>query len=118
MGTYLYGTKLIRTRTEPLRNKQLFIEYFSPKRFYFCFIIVIYLLNINPPFSMNLTVSLICKKCSLLRIYHQIDAISTTTDFKCIASRSEHLFRTCSVATSLVTSPILFLLCHAVVNTE
>ena len=28
LGTYLYGTNLIRTRTEPLRNKQEFKEYF------------------------------------------------------------------------------------------
>ena len=28
MGTYLYGTKLIRTRTEPLRSKGVFIEYY------------------------------------------------------------------------------------------
>ena len=27
----LYGTKLIRTRLEPLRNKQVFIEHFSLK---------------------------------------------------------------------------------------
>ena len=59
-----------------------------------------------------------CKKCSLIRNYNQIDAMSTTTDFKCIDSRSEYLFRTCSVATSLVTSITLFLLCQAVVNTE
>ena len=35
MSTYLYGTKVIRTRTEPLRNKQVFIEYYQPKRCYF-----------------------------------------------------------------------------------
>ena len=58
-----------------------------------------------------------CKKCSLIRKYDYIDAISTTTDFKCIDYRSEYLFLTCSVATSLVTSLIL-LLCRAVVNTE
>ena len=45
------------------------------------------------------------------------DAISKTTDFRCIDSRSEYLFRTCSVVTSLVTSLIL-ILCCAVVNTE
>ena len=28
MGTYLYGTKLIRTRTEPLRNKRVFMDYY------------------------------------------------------------------------------------------
>ena len=39
------------------------------------------------------------------------------TDFKCIDSRSEYLFRTCSVATSLVTS-LLLLLCRAVVIPE
>ena len=59
-----------------------------------------------------------CKKCSLIRDYDYIDAIGTTTDFKCIDSRSEYLFRTCSVASSLVTSLILLLLCRAVVNTE
>ena len=42
--------------------------------------------------------------------------MSTTTDFKSIDSKSEYLFRTCSVATSLVTSLIQFLLCCAVVN--
>ena len=56
-------------------------------------------------------------KRSLIRNYVYIDAISTTTDFKCIDSRSEYLFCTGSVATSLVTSLIL-LLCCAVVNTE
>ena len=59
-----------------------------------------------------------CKKCSLIGNYDEIDAKSTTTDLKCIDSRSEYLFRTCSVATSLVTSLILLLLCRAVVNTE
>ena len=59
-----------------------------------------------------------CKKCSLIGSYDKIDAISTTNDFKCIDSRSENLFRTCSVATSLLTSLILLLLCRAVVNTE
>ena len=58
-----------------------------------------------------------CKKSSSIRYYDLIDAISTTTDFKCIDSRREYLFRTCSVATSLVTSLILTLCC-AVVNTE
>ena len=59
-----------------------------------------------------------CKKCSFIRKCDWIYAISTTTDFKCIDSRSEHLIRTCSVASSLVTSLILFLLCRAVVGTE
>ena len=26
IGTYLQGTKLLRTKTEPLRNKQVFME--------------------------------------------------------------------------------------------
>ena len=39
------------------------------------------------------------------------------TGYKCIDSRSEYLFRTCSVATSLVTS-LLPLLCRAVVIPE
>ena len=31
MGTSLYGTKLIRTNTEPLRNKRIFTELFIIK---------------------------------------------------------------------------------------
>ena len=58
-----------------------------------------------------------CNKCSLIRNYDKNDAINITTDSKCIDSRSEYWFRTCSVATSLVTSLIL-LLYRAVVNTE
>ena len=57
MGTYLYGTKLIRTKTEPLRNKQVFLEFFKPKRCYFYSDIIVELLNINRPFfQRNLTV--------------------------------------------------------------
>ena len=56
-----------------------------------------------------------CKKCSLIKTCEYIEAISTVTDFKCIDSRSEYLFRTCSVATSLVTTPTLLLLCRAAV---
>ena len=59
-----------------------------------------------------------CKKCSLIRNYDYIDAIRTTTDFKCTDFRSEYLFRTCSVATSLVTSLILFSQSRPVKNTE
>ena len=58
-----------------------------------------------------------CKKCSLIRNYDKNDDVNITTDFKCIDSWSEYWFRTCSVATSLVTSLIL-LLCRAAVNTE
>ena len=72
----------------------------------------------SPPFPMKSDGLIDCKKCSLTRNYDKIDAISTTTDFKCIDSRSEYLFRTCSVATSLVTSLVLFSLCRAIVNTE
>ena len=59
-----------------------------------------------------------CKKCSLFKNYDQIDAISKATDFKCMNSRSQYLFRTCSVATSLVTSITLLSPCRAVVNTD
>ena len=58
-----------------------------------------------------------CRKCTSNRSYDYIDAISTTNDFKCIDSQGDYLFRTCSVATSLVTPPIL-LLCCVVVNTQ
>ena len=56
-----------------------------------------------------------CNKCSLIKKCDYFDNISTVTNFKCIDSRSEYLFRTCSVTTSLVTSPILLLLCRAAV---
>ena len=55
------------------------------------------------------------RKCSLIKACELIDAISTGTDFRCTDSRSENLFRTCSVATSLVTSATLLLLCRAAV---
>ena len=38
----LYGTKLIQTRTEPLRNKRMFADYFHLKGAIF---ILIYLFN-------------------------------------------------------------------------
>ena len=41
MGTYLYGTKLIRTRTEPLRNKRVFTEHYLWKRCYIYINIII-----------------------------------------------------------------------------
>ena len=56
-----------------------------------------------------------CSKCTSNRTCKWTDAISTVTDFKCIDSRSQYLFRTCSNATSLVTSTILLLLCRAAV---
>ena len=62
--------------------------------------------------------SIDCRKCSLIRKYNKINAKSTTIDFIFYDSRGEYLFRTCSVATSLVTSLILLLVCRAVVNTE
>ena len=34
LGTYLYGTKLIQTRTETLRNKRVFTEYYYSNRCY------------------------------------------------------------------------------------
>ena len=55
------------------------------------------------------------KKCSLNSDCKHIDALLKLTDVKCIDSPSEHLFRTCSVATSLLTSTILLLLCRAAV---
>ena len=44
-----------------------------------------------------------CKKCSLFRTCEKIDAVSIVNTFKCIDSQSEYFFRTCFVATSLVT---------------
>ena len=73
---------------------------------------------VNRLFSINSDGLVDRNKCSLIITYSLIDAISTTTDFKCKNPRSEYLLRTCSVATSLVTSLKLLLLCRAVVDTE
>ena len=48
-GKYFYGSKLIQTRTEPLRNKQVFIEYFYLESAIFILIFV-KIINKNPPF--------------------------------------------------------------------
>ena len=114
LGTYLYGTKLIRTRTEPLRNKKVFIKIFNLKG---CYIYLIIIFKSFSTFSTNPTVWLIARS-TLFKNYDWKDAISKTTDFKFIDSRSEYLFRTYSIATSLVTSLTLILLGPAVVNTE
>ena len=45
MGTYLYGTKLIRTRTETLRNKRVFTEYYYLERCYIYININIYFMK-------------------------------------------------------------------------
>ena len=42
----LYGTERIQTRTEPLRKKRVFTEYFLPERCYF-YVIKNYLINKN-----------------------------------------------------------------------
>ena len=66
-GAYLYGTKLIGTRTEPLWNKQVFIEHYYPKRCYFYIKIIIYIININSPFSIKSDGLIDCIKCSSIR---------------------------------------------------
>ena len=70
----------------------------------------------NPPFSMKPDGLIDCYKCPLIRTSDWIDAINTETDFECVDSRSEYFFRTYSVATSLVTSLTLLLLCRADVH--
>ena len=52
-----------------------------------------------------------CNKYSLTSDCKQFDATSSLADFKFIDSGSEHLFRTCSVASSLVTSLLLLQCC-------
>ena len=47
MGTYLYGTKLIRTNTEPLRNKRIFKELLILKGAIFVITYSFYLIYIH-----------------------------------------------------------------------
>ena len=62
----------------------------------------------NPVFQLKSGGLIDCNKCNLFRTSDSIDAISRKTEFNCIDSRSEFLFRTYSVATSPVTSLTLF----------
>ena len=61
-GTYLYGSKLIQIRTEPLQNKHVFIQYFTGKVLFYITLIS----NINYKSTFFSVINLIdSNKCNL-----------------------------------------------------